>query len=175
MQFLRTTAAPHAQENVLLLLMSTDWRLLDLGIAGQAGTEQPPFCTLAYGAPEVVAARASGDSIMLNAAQDVWALGVIACAPLRCVHATLLVRTRAVQALCMRHTSCDGWPGSLLQGFKRIRISCYCFMALATCRTGGAPPAVPLAAPDMRGRKAERVLACMKVSARRAPVAGSSC
>ena len=63
---------------MLYLLQTTQWKLLDLGIAGTAGTLLPPRCTLAYAPPEVVSAAVAACRVTVHPSHDVWALGVVA-------------------------------------------------------------------------------------------------
>ena len=90
-------------DNVLLMLQTQAWRLIDFGIAApsgaisarwrrvafrstgatvaldrmHAGEETPPQCTLGYAAPEVIIAYDNKQRVAAAPAQDVWALGVM--------------------------------------------------------------------------------------------------
>jgi serine/threonine protein kinase len=55
------------------------WKLVDLGSSAARNTTAPMVFTLAYSAPEVVAAAAAGHTeLRVSPAADMWALGVLA-------------------------------------------------------------------------------------------------
>jgi eukaryotic-like serine/threonine-protein kinase len=64
-------------DNAILLIQSTKWRLLDLGIVARAGERKWPQCTLAYAPPDIVCAAKEDRHVEITPAQDVWALAVM--------------------------------------------------------------------------------------------------
>jgi hypothetical protein len=64
--------------NVMWLPSANGFTVIDFGSAARAGEEAGISCTLAYAAPEAVAAHAKGETCMLvTGGLDVWSLGVI--------------------------------------------------------------------------------------------------
>ena len=65
--------------NVMWLPRENRWTLIDFGCVARTGAESPLCFTLAYAAPEVVAAFHNGEpTIKATAALDAWSLGVMA-------------------------------------------------------------------------------------------------
>lgn len=64
--------------NVVWLPHTNRWVTLDVARAARLGTPAAQKGTLAYAAPEVVEALEGGRKVVASAAQDMWALGVIA-------------------------------------------------------------------------------------------------
>lgn len=65
--------------NIMWLPRGNRWTLIDFGCAAKAGHTAPLSYSLAYAAPEVIAAsRDGGKTITVTAAMDAWALGVVA-------------------------------------------------------------------------------------------------
>eukprot|EP00959_Pyramimonas_sp_CCMP1952_P067938 1418030-Pyramimonas_sp.AAC.2 len=66
---------PH---NVVKVAIDDSWKLIDMASCGNDGKESPIDYTLRYAAPEVVQAEMSGKKTSkVNAASDMWSLGVI--------------------------------------------------------------------------------------------------
>ena len=54
------------------------WTLIDFGCAAKVGREAPVSFTMAYAAPEVIAAWQSGQKTITSTSEvDAWALGVM--------------------------------------------------------------------------------------------------
>ena len=65
--------------NIMYLPRTASWTLIDFGLAARAGETARLGYTLAYAAPEVIAAADIGSkSVTADTAVDAWALGVMA-------------------------------------------------------------------------------------------------
>ena len=65
--------------NIMYLPRTASWTLIDFGLAARTGQAARLGFTLAYAAPEVIAAADKGTKSMIaNTAVDAWALGVMA-------------------------------------------------------------------------------------------------
>ena len=65
--------------NIMFLPRTASWTLIDFGLAARAGETARLGFTLAYAAPEVIAAADIGSkSVTADTAVDAWALGVMA-------------------------------------------------------------------------------------------------
>lgn len=64
--------------NVMWLPRENQWTLIDFGCAAKVGREAPLSFTMAYAAPEVIAAWKSGEKTVTAAeTMDAWSLGVM--------------------------------------------------------------------------------------------------
>ena len=65
--------------NIMWLPRENRWTVIDFGCTARAGESAPMRLSLAYAAPEVVAAaQHSVSSIRAAASMDAWSLGVVA-------------------------------------------------------------------------------------------------
>ena len=65
--------------NIMWLPRQNRWTLIDFGCVARNGSQAPLSFTLAYAAPEVVAAyQRQEQSIEASTSQDAWSLGVLA-------------------------------------------------------------------------------------------------
>ena len=106
-------------DNAILLIQSTKWRLLDLGIVARIGESKWPRCTLAYAPPDIVLAAKADRYVTISPAQDMWALGVFCfeatvgqCGVLECFLILASVRLVACRTHGSVHRLASQWNGS---------------------------------------------------------------
>ena len=131
-------------DNLLYLPGSAVWRLLDMGICAPVGLESPPCYTPAYAPPEVIRATRSGETVVVDASHDVWALGVIA---YEAITGTRALATRPQADAC----ACEGvqypWEQSedrMPEKWVRSRLRAIMRPCLDR-RAGERPPAAAIA------------------------------